>query len=268
MQGIGMLVVTLGIIGLIWGVLQKLKAGRVADAPLASTGDVAKRGREVAGAKGQISAQGNVTCAQPVIAPFSGTPCLYYRIRCRAEWKEGDTTKTKELDDQKVAAEFFIDDGSGPVRVDAREGGDFEPTQTKRETKGTGILGGIAGGDVMFGSYKVHTGILSLGTKYSVEEEVMPVVPRVYACGKITDDGRAIASPSWRQLILSSKSRDELLASAMIGAKRFLIGGAVAFVVGSGLGVVGLLTAPEDPKPAVTAKAPTAKPLSSAAPKK
>jgi hypothetical protein len=241
LQTIGLVGVTLGIIGFIWGVFQKLKAARVSDAPLASTGDVMQKGRGVAGPKGQISAQGNVVCQQPLVAPFSGTPCLYYKVKCTAEWKDGDTTKTKELDEQKVAAQFAIDDGSGPVWVDAREGGDFEPTQSKRETKGAGLLGGITGQDIMFGNYRVQTGILSLGTKYTVEEQVLPIVPRLYACGKLADQGGAIASPSWRQLILSVKSRDELLASATKGAKIFLAAGAAAFFIGSGLAVTGQL---------------------------
>jgi len=84
--------------------------------------------------------------------------------------------------------------------------------------------------------------MLSLGTKYTVEEEVMPIVQRVYACGKLSDQG-AIAAPGWRQLILSSKSRDELLSSATKGAKIFLLAGAAAFLVGSGLAVVGQFTA-------------------------
>jgi hypothetical protein len=242
LQSIGMVIVALGLIGVIWGIFQKIKAGRVSDAPIAPTGDVARRGAQVAGPKGQISAQGNVVCHAPLVAPFSGTPCLYYRIKCTAEWKEGDTTKTKELDEQKVAAQFAIDDGTGPVFVDAREGGDFEPSQSRKETKATGLLGGITGTTLQFGQYQVQTGMLSLGTKYTVEEEVMPIVQRVYACGKLSDQG-AIAAPGWRQLILSSKSRDELLSSATKGAKIFLLAGAAAFLVGSGLAVVGQLTA-------------------------
>jgi E3 ubiquitin ligase len=239
LQTVGLVVVTLGIIGFIWGIFQKLKAGRVADAPLASTGDVVRRGRELAGPKGQISAQGNVVCHQPLLAPFSGQPCLYYKLTCKAEWKEGDTHKSKVLDEQKCAAEFAIDDGSGPVPIDAREGGDYEPTQTKRETKGTGIIGGITGTEIAFGNYRVQTGMLALGTKYTVEEEILPAVPRLYACGKLADHGGAIASPNWRQLILSQKSRDELLSSAAKGAKIFLAAGAAAFFVGSGMAAVG-----------------------------
>lgn len=242
LQTVGLVCVTLGIIGLLWGIFQKVKAGRVADAPLAPTGDVARRGREVAGPKGQVSAQGKVTCATPLVAPFSGTPCLFYKIKCTAEWKEGDVSKSKVLDEQKVAADFAIDDGSGSVRVDAREGGDFEPSQTKRETKGGGLIGGITGKEIMFGNYRVQPGLLSLGTKFTVEEEVLPLVPKLYACGKVSEQG-AIAAPGWRQLIVSDKSRDELLSSATKGAKTFLLAGAAAFVLGSGLALIGQLTA-------------------------
>lgn len=262
--GIGMLIVALGIIGLIYGVFQKVKAGRVMDAPLAATGDVTRRGREVAGPKGQISAQGNVVCQQPLIAPFSGQPCLYYRIKCTAKWKDGETHKEKILDDTKMAAQFAIDDGSGPVWIDAREGGDFEPSQRKSETKGTGLIGGITGTDLTFGSYRVNTPMLDLGTKYEVEEDIMPVVPRMYACGKIADQGGAIGAPGWRSLILSAKSRDELLASATKTAKMALIGGAAAMFVGSGMAAVGQFVF-HDEEPKATASA-SADPASKASP--
>lgn len=256
MVGFGMLVLCLGIIGLIFGVFQKVKAGRVMDAPLASTGDVTRRGREVAGPKGQISAQGNVVCQQPLIAPFSGQPCLYYKIKCTAKWKEGDTHKEKVLDETKMAAQFAIDDGSGPVWIDAREGGDFEPSQRKSETKGTGLVGGITGAGLVFGNYRVNTPMLDIGTKYEVEETIMPVVPRMYACGKVADQGGAIGAPGWRSLILSSKSRDELLESATKTAKMALIGGAAAFVIGTGVAAVGqFVLHDEDPKPAAAASA-------------
>ena len=238
-QAIGMVIVTLGIIGIIYGIFQKMKAGRVTDAPLAPTGEVGRRGREVAGPKGQISAQGNVMCQQPVIAPFSGVPCLFYEIKCTAKWKSGDTQKSEVIDHQKVAAQFAIDDGSGPVWVDAREGGDFTPTQKKSETKGAGLLGGITGSEIVFGNYRVNTPMLDVGTKYEVEEEIFPMVPRVYACGKLGDQPGVIGAPSWRQLLLSASSRDELLASATKTAKIALFGGIGAFVVGAGLALVG-----------------------------
>ncbi|AKV01440.1 Sporulation domain protein [Labilithrix luteola] len=262
MLQVGLVAVALGIVGLLYGIMQKLKAGRVADAPLVSTGDAASKGAQVASPKGAISAQGNVVCPQPLISPVTGTPCLYYELRCKAEWKQGDTTKSKEVLDEKRAAHFTIDDGTGPVVVDASKGGDFEPSRTKTETKATGLLGGITGADVVFGNYRVSAGPFALGTKFTVEEEVLPVVPRVYACGRA--EGGAIVSPSWRSLLIDARSRDELLSAATTGAKRFLIGGAVAFALGGGLCTVAQLTAPKNEAPL----APAASTLTTAAPSK
>jgi hypothetical protein len=228
LQGIGMLAVALGIIGIIYGFMQKLKAGRVADAPMVSTSQASQG--QGASPKGAISAQGKVNCPQPLIAPFSGTPCLFYELKVTARWKEGDHERTKEIDHQKAAAPFAIDDGSGPVQVDASKGGDFEPSQVREETKSTGLIGGITGQELVFGSYRLQTGMLALGTKYTVREDVLPVQPHLYACGKSAPG--AITSPDWRQLLLSNKSRDDMLAAATKGAKTFLIGGAAAFVGG------------------------------------
>ena len=238
MVAVASILILIGIVGLIYGIMEKLKAGRVMDAPLVSTGDAASKGPQVAGNRGAISAQGGVTCQQPLISPMSGVPCLYYEIKCTATWKDGDSEKSKEIDKQKVAAQFAIDDGTGPVWVDAREGGDFEPSQSKSETKSTGLIAGITGGDLMFGQYRVSTGLLSIGTKYQVEEKVLPMQQRLYVCGKAAEGGGAITAPSWRALIMSNKTRDDLLASAMKGSKIALIVGASAMVVGIAMGVV------------------------------
>lgn len=264
MLQIGIVAVTLGIIGLIYGLMQKMKAGRVADAPLVKTQDAATQGAQVASPKGALSAQGAVLCPEPLVSPVTGTPCLYYRITCKAEWKDGDTSKSKEIVDEKRAARFAIDDGSGPVPVDASKGGDFEPLQTKSETKGTGLIGGITGADVVFGNYRVNTGPFAIGTKFTVREEVMPVVPRVYACGRA--ESGAIVSPSWRQLLLDARSRDEVLSAATASAKRFVIGGAVAFAAGSGLATFAQLTAPEKAKAETQLTSATVTALATAAP--
>lgn len=239
MLGIGMLIIAVGFIALIWGVFQKVKAGRVADAPLVGTAQAAQG--QGAGPKGQISSQGRVVCQQPLVSPVTGTPCLYYKLKTEAHWKSGNENKSKTIDEQKVAAQFALDDGSGPVWVDAREGGDFD-TKNHNEEKSTGLLGGITGQDLIFGNYRVSTGMMSLGTKYVVREEVLPISANLYACGK-TANG-SIAAPGWRSLILSTKTRDELLSHATKSAKTFLIGGSASFAVGLVMAIVGAIIAP------------------------
>jgi hypothetical protein len=247
MGAVAAILVAVGIIALIYSVMERAKAGRVNKTPFLKTG-------QASGTSGDVSVEGNVVCQQPLVAPFSGAPCLYYSIKCTAEWKEGDKHKSKEVSSDKVAARFAIDDGSGPVAVDASKGGSFDPTQTKRETKGTGLMGGITGKELMFGQYVVSTGALSMGTKYKVEEEILPMQQRLYVNG--SSQGGAITTPgALRSLIISSKSRDTLLASALKTSKLAMMAGLGMVVVGGGLGVASRLMAPSEPTAATTATA-------------
>ncbi len=186
------------------------------------------------------SAQGTVVAPQVLTSPVSGKPCLWYSLKVTSERKDGNKTHTGTLADDKVAAQFSIDDGSGPLFIDAKEGGDFEPCETFRDSKKIGLLGGIMGKDLQFGNYTISTGILALGTEYKVEEKVLPVVPTLYVNGKMSQQGANVLSkPTFpRSMIISNKSRDEVLGAAQAGAKYALLGGAGSAVVGTILGVV------------------------------
>src|SRR4051812_47152572 len=224
MAGFAAILIALGILGLIYGLVMRTRAGRVTNAPFVKTGEIAQKGSAVANPKGMISAEGNVSCPQPLMSPVSNTMCLYYELKVTAEWKDGDTTKTKEVTHEKRAAQFALDDGSGPVWIDAQKGGDFEPKQKKSETKGTSLLGGITGQDLAFGNYRVSTGMLSMGTKYTVEEKVLPAVAKVYVCGKVGSSNE-IMKPGWRNLLVTNKSREDYLGHAMAHAKYSFMGG-------------------------------------------
>lgn len=260
MGGIAALLVALGIVGLVYGLMNKLKAARVSDAPFVKTGDAATKGKAIASPKGAVSLEGDVRCAEPLIAPVSGAPCLYYELVCTAKWKEGDSHKEKEIERRKAAARFAVDDGSGEVWVDAKEGGDFEPEQSTRQEKGSGLIGGITGQDIVFGQYAVSPGLLvGLGRTYVVEEKHLPVPPRLYVCGVVGDQPGVVGSPKWRSLILSDKSRDELLGKAQSVAKIALIVGGVLIGAGAILGVVATFVggaAKDDPAAKPSASAP------------
>jgi hypothetical protein len=242
MAGLGIIIAFISLIVLVFGLLQRTKAKRVADAPFVSTLDASTRGKEVASPKGAISAQGQVRCDQPLIAPMSGTPALWYKIKVTASWKDGNENKTRELETQQAAASFSINDGSGEVWIDARKGGDFQPTLTRSETKGTGLIGGLTGQELVFGNHRIQPGIMNVGTKYTVHEECLPVESRLYVCGVVGD--RSIAAPSWRNLLISNKTREELFASATKNAKMMLMGGGGAFAVGMVLTILGIVFAP------------------------
>jgi len=252
--GIGALLVALGILGLVYYFFMRMRAGRVSDAPFVKTGEAAAKGMAAANAKGAISTEGNVACPQPLTAPLSGKMCLFYELKVTATWKAGDTEKTRELQHEKRAAQFGVDDGSGPVWVDAHEGGDFEPSEERSETKTTGLIGSLTGQDLVFGNnFRIATGLLSIGTKYFVEEKILPAVPKLYVCGKVGPSNE-IAAPSWRQLLLTSKSRADYLGHAMAHAKIALIVALALNSVGAVLGLVSALL-PADAKPVASATA-------------
>ena len=80
-----------GIVALVWGVMQKFKAGRLAKAPFVPTGDAASKNTGVADPKGAISVQGTVQAQQPLVSPVTGTPLpdpvqhlLVARVRIQA----------------------------------------------------------------------------------------------------------------------------------------------------------------------------------------
>jgi hypothetical protein len=252
MGAVAAVLIGIGIIAIIYGFMMRTRVGRVTDAPFVKTGEAAGKGTGAANAKGAISVEGNVSCQAPLVSPVSGTTCLYYEVKVTAAWKDGDTHKTKEIGTEKRAAQFAVDDGTGPVWVDARDGGDFEPNQIKEETKGTGLIGGITGQDLQFGNYRVSTGMLSLGTKYTVKESVLPAVPKVYVCGKVGSSNE-IMKPGWRNLLVTNKSREDYLGHAMAHAKFSFMGGGGGILVGAILGVVASLMGPSDAEVKATA---------------
>ncbi|HEY3355599.1 MAG TPA: GIDE domain-containing protein [Polyangia bacterium] len=259
MGTVAALLLGLGILVVVWGIIQKVKAGRVAAAPFAKTGEVATRGATVANAKGAISVEGALQCAEPLLAPVTGTPCLYYELTVVGSWKEGDTTHSKEYLKDRRAAAFAVDDGTGPVPVDASQGGDFEPFEkTFEETKKEGFfadLKSIVGQKqpIVFGNFAFDNPPMSAANKFTCTERVFKAPPRLFVLGK-HDDG-AIGPPSWASLVLSPKSRDQVLGSALKTAKACLVGGAAAVGVGLILGVVAHFVTP--PETAAAAVEPT-----------
>lgn len=232
----------IGVIGLVVGLMQKHKAGRLASAPFAKTGDVVSKGAALADPKGAISVEGAVVCPAPLTAPASGTPCLYYSLSVVGTWKEGDQNKSHDYVDQKAAAEFSVDDGSGAVRVIAKDGGDFEPLEkTFDETKKEGFLADLKNTlgnkePIVFGKYAFDNPPMSKANRFNCVEKVLKVQPRLFVLGKLEQG--AIVAPKWTSLILSNKSRDVLLGATMKSARNFLIGGGALLAIGLILGLV------------------------------
>ena len=112
----------------------------------------------VADAKGRVSVEGNVECPQPLVAPCSGQPCLYYVLKVEGSWKEGDSTKSKTYLEEKIAAPFSLNDGSGGLPIDASKGGDYDMQTSFNETKKEGFFADLKNAvgkkePIMFGNF-------------------------------------------------------------------------------------------------------------------
>jgi len=262
MAFVAIIATTLGLIFVIYGLFQRYKAGRLLKAPFASTGDVASRGSAVADPKGAVSVQGEVKCAAPLIAPASGTPCLYYELKVVGKWKDGDSTQSKDYVDEKRCAEFTLDDGSGAVRIDASEGGDFEPFEkTFEQTKKEGFFADLKNAvgkkePIVFGQYQFDNPPMSKANEFVCVEKVLKVQPRLFVLGK-HESGR-LAAPKWTSMIVDARSRDELLGATAKSSKRSLIGGGVALAAGVILGIVSNVMAPATPVTTAGNEAPAA----------
>ncbi len=235
------LLVGIGIIVVIYGAIMKFKAGRIAKAPLLTTGDAVRRG---GGEKGAVSVEGSVQCPQPLLSPVTGTPCLYYELKVVGSWKEGDQNKEKDYVHEKVAAPFALDDGSGAIPIDACKGGDFDMQQTFNEEKKEGFFADLKsavgkGEPIMFGHYAFPNPPMSKANKFRCTERVLPMPQKLFALGKLEQG--VLTTPGFTSLMLSPKSRDDLLGSSAKSAKMAFIGGAASAGVGLVVGVISAL---------------------------
>ena len=237
MGAIAALLVGSGIVALIVGGYLKYKGGKIAKTPLVPTGDAA---RGAVGAD-KISVEGLVECPQPLVSPVTGTPCLYYQLEVVGSWKEGDTKKTHTYVQEKHAAPFMVDDGSGGVPIDASGGGDLELQKTFDDTKKEGMFADLKGAlgrgePIMFGQYAFANPPMSKANTFQCTEKIVPMTPRAFALGKMEQG--VLTGAGMFGLLLSAKSRDELLGSSAKNAKLAFIGGAAASGVGLVVGVV------------------------------
>jgi hypothetical protein len=227
--------------------VQKYKAGRLAKTPLVDTGEAAEKGEQVAGDKGAISVEGQLNYDELLTSPVTGTKCLYYQLDVDAKWDAGESSESKKVMDEKKAVGFTLDDGSGPVAIDASQGGDFEDLETAfSKKKGRGIVStssriefGDNGFSVLAGQ-KVDGVYIPDDAKYEVVEKVLEPIDKAYANGKITENNE-VGSPNWASLILSSKTYDEIVAGTEGFAQKLMYGAAASTVIGSGLAIASVL---------------------------
>jgi hypothetical protein len=246
---IGFLLFALGFCSLGWGFVQKLKARKIGNAPFSPTGGAIQRGTSAKDSV--ISTEGMAVCDQLLRAPISGTPCLYWEYKIEASWKETvwnesqkkteEKRQSKTVEKEKGAARFALDDGSGPAPIDASGGGSLDLEKTfdeGRDTNGSETM-------VRLGQRAIPTTTAPPGASFSAHERVLKPAQRLYVCGKVTAEGRigdsglvARLPGMGGRLLISTKSRDQLLGRTQSLSKRFLAAGAAAAVIGMLLMVI------------------------------
>lgn len=242
MFAIGAIVAFVGLLALVGGLFQRVRAGRLANTPFVKSGEVSP---SKAGDKGAISTEGKVVAPQLLTSPVTGTQCLYYDVTVTAQWKVGDSNHTQRVTEERQATAFAVDDGSGPAWIDAAKGGDFD-FKSFRKKDSRGLMSAFTGRPLTFGDrgFSVPTGIrvglvhVPDSAEFEVVERCLPAEPFFFANGKLDESGK-IGSPNWTSLVLSTKPREELMAGTGKMAKMLLTGGGVAAAAGALLAGIG-----------------------------
>lgn len=275
---VAMILLGVAAMGLVGFLMQRHKAGRLGNTPLVSTSDAAQKGASVAGAKGAISVQGKLACAQPLVSPVTRTTCVYFETKVTAEWKVSDSEKRSVLvTERREAAPVAIDDGSGPVQVALSHLSNDDTKQVFKKSNKMGLLNVMDGRTLKFGDqgFTVTAGMPSdkgdripSDAEYTVVETVLPVLHTAYVAGKA--DGGKIVAPSWVSLMVSAKSRDELLAATASMMKRTKLVSLIAAPAGAVLAIIALVTGngpgAKPAAPPATAKSTLVAPLKADAP--
>ncbi|HSO40279.1 MAG TPA: GIDE domain-containing protein [Labilithrix sp.] len=248
MQYLGFVLVFLALIALVIGLLQHLKGKKILAAPFRKTGEIAAN-PAVADAKGIVSCEGRVEAQQPAIAPCSGKPCVYFEIEVIQEWTKHVVTedghKTEKGKDTiqtvKTGAVFFVNDGSGPVAVDPREGMTVELDKSFEQTQN------VSHGDVMFGQFHAHIPHASgdkHGSGVKIVEKIVPIDGGMFVMGQLAN--QAITKPKGMlgSLLGSRKGRNALLGATKRNKIIGFVAGGVCLLPGAGLSIFADAPAP------------------------
>ena len=228
-MAVGLIISAVGVVVLVFGFLQWSKMKTILAAPFQKTGEIAANPAE-----GNISCEGAVQVAEPLVAPCSGKPCLYYEIKVERMWEKTENTEdgvktskgSSTVSTSEVGSRFYVNDGSGPIGVDAREKVDTELTKSFEQAQN------VSYGDLVFGSYQVHVpyaGGEERTTGIRAIEKILPTEGNFFVMGKLAGGVITKQDGMLGKVIVSTKGRDALVGStkrnAMLG---FVLGGIVA----------------------------------------
>ena len=243
MQYLGFFLVAVALVAIIVGVMNQMKAKKILAAPFKKTGEIAQN-PQVADAKGTISCEGAMVVQQPLMAPCSGKPCVYYEIELIRSWEKSVQTEnglktekgTDSISTNKQGSQFGVNDGSGPVGVDARSDFDCEMEKSFEQMQN------VSYGDVVFGQYRANVPYDSsdkrtLGIK--AVEKLVPAQGNIFVMGKLVAGYITKTDGMLGKLIASTKGRDKLLGATKRNALIGFIAGGVCIAGGIPMSIFG-----------------------------
>jgi hypothetical protein len=276
LPGIGGLLIAIAVIALIYWLIMARKTGKIRDIPFRKPSEIAQQGSAAGDAKGLASCEGQVQ-GQPINAPMSGQPCLYWEIEITRAWEKystdsnGNSTTssgTTSAVTEKGGTIFGLTDGAGTVGVDCTKKPD---TDLKDSHSSEVRIGMLLPGELQFGNLRTQVPHLPSGENVKAfrgKEKILPFSQgqTLFALGKVAQGphGPMLTEMGWSSLMISDKGRDATLGSSVTHAKYAMFTTLGAGGAGAIMLVVGLLVAKVE-QPAVQQAASAEGPALSAA---
>lgn len=225
---IGLILIGVGVVLSLGGFVVRGKAKRILAAPLKKTGEAA----QLLGANGF---EGKVVSSQPMAAPCSGKPCVYYELVIEAKTKETRGTQTttswKKIGTAHVGNGFWLDDGSGPVAV---------VTPDKLDADLEKSFSGPPPGGHGLGALQQYATVNPPGQvlEYRVTETIVAADAKLFVLGQVQGGqvtkgtGKILASTRGRDALVGSTKRMSVGLFAFAGV--LAVAGAVVAIVKPG----------------------------------
>lgn len=243
MQVLGFVLVALALVGAVFGLIQHSRAKKILAAPFRRTGEIAQN-PGVADPKAGVSCEGQIVVHQPMLAPCSQRPCVYFEVEVTRHWQKSSMTENgakTEKGKSRVTKDsggtpFGLDDGSGAVGVDPRKGLEGDLVQSFDQAQN------IAYGDVVVGQYRA-TIPATMGsertTHVTITERILEPGGPLFAMGKLEHGHLTKPDGMMGTLRTSRKGRDALLGATKRNRTIGLAAAGVMMLPGLGLSIFG-----------------------------
>jgi hypothetical protein len=244
MQMTGLVLLGIALLATVVGIVQRRKGKLILATPFKRTGEIAANPR-VVDAAGNVSCEGAVQMQAPAIAPVSGKACLYYEVELIQEWTKAVTTEDgvkhetgrSTVSTARSGVVFYVNDGSGPIGVDPRQGLDVELDKSFEQEHAMSF------GEVQFGGFRAHVpapGDGKSGKSVKIVERIVPADGRMFVLGRL-DEQRNISKSAGLtgNLIASRKGRTDLLGKTKRNATIGFVAGALFMLPGGALAAFG-----------------------------